>query len=66
MKSGVHPTAVLNALEQDDDLVRQLRSRLDGASPEQLMHIAHGIHVCRGTSVEDVARQLDITIPSER
>ena len=65
MKSGVHPTAVLNALEQDD-LVLQLRSHLDGASPEQLMHIAHGIHVCRGTSVEDVARQLDITIPSER
>lgn len=66
MKSGVYPASILNALDENDAIVRQLRLRLDGTSPEQLVNIARGISVSRGTSVEDVARQLDITIPSER
>lgn len=66
MKSGVYPTSILNALDDNDDIVCQIRSRLDGASPEQLINIARSLSVSRGTSVEDVARQLEITIPSER
>lgn len=66
MRSGQRPVSILNALDQDDGIVRQLRFRIDSASPDQLKGIARSLCVCRGTSLEDVARQLGITIPSER
>lgn len=66
MRSGQMPRSILNALDPTDDIVRQLHSLIEGASPDQLKGIAQSLCVGRGTSVEDVARQLGITIPSKR
>ena len=43
-----------------------LMQMMHGKSPEQLRQIANNMAAERGTTVEDIARQLGIQVPSNR
>jgi transposase-like protein len=57
---------MLNQMAQNDPQVRKVLQMMQGKSPAELRRIADNIAAERGTTVEDVARQLGITIPSNR
>jgi transposase-like protein len=46
--------------------VRQVMQMMNGKTPEQLRQMANNMAAERGTTVEDIARQLGIQIPSNR
>ena len=66
MQSGRNPTAILNMMAQNNPQARQLMQMINGKTPDQLRQMARNIAAERGTTVEDVARQLGIGIPSNR
>lgn len=66
LRAGRDPKQLLMTLAQNNPQVKQLMQMMSGKSPEQLRQMANNIAAERGTTVEDVARQLGITIPSNR
>jgi hypothetical protein len=66
VRNGGNPQAMLNQMAQSDPQVRKVLQMMQGKSPAELRRIADNIAAERGTTVEDVARQLGITIPSNR
>lgn len=66
LQAGKNPRAILNVLAQSDPQVNQVMQMMNGKTPEQLRQIANNMAAERGTTVEDVARQLGIQIPSSR
>lgn len=66
LQAGKNPRAILNVLAQSDPQVNQIMQMMNGKTPEQLRQIANNMAAERGTTVEDVARQLGIQIPSSR
>lgn len=66
LRAGKNPRAILNVLAQSDPQVNQIMQMMNGKTPEQLRQIANNMAAERGTTVEDVARQLGIQIPSSR
>lgn len=66
VRNGCNPQAMLNQMSQSDPQVRKVLQMMQGKSPAELRRIADNIAAERGTTVEDVARQLGITIPSNR
>ena len=53
-------------MAQNNPQVRQVMQMMQGKSSAELRQMANNIAAERGTTVEDVARQLGITIPSNR
>lgn len=66
LQTGRNPTAVLQVLAQNNPQARQVMQMLNGKSPTQLREIAQNMAAERGTTVEDIARQMGIQIPSNR
>lgn len=66
MKSGGNPQQLLMNMAQNNPQVQQVMQMVQGKSPAELRQMAQNIAAQRGTTIEDVARQLGITIPSER
>lgn len=66
LQAGRNPAAVLQLLAQNNPQARQVMQMLNGKSPTQLREIAQNMAAERGTTVEDIARQLGIQIPSNR
>lgn len=66
LRDGKDPKRFLMTMAQNNPQVRQLMQMMSGKSPDQLRQMANNIAAERGTTVEDVARQLGITIPSNR
>lgn len=66
LKSGRNPQQILMTMARNNPQVRQMMDMMQGKSPDELRKMANNIAAERGTTVEDVARQLGITIPSNR
>lgn len=66
LRSGKSPQQFLMQMAQNNPQVRQVMQMMQGKSPAELRKMADNIAAERGTTVEDVARQLGITIPSNR
>lgn len=66
MRSGHNPNALLGMLAQNNPQARQFMQMIDGKTSDQLKQMAKNMAAERGTTIEDVARQLGIQIPSER
>lgn len=66
LQAGQNPNAILRMMAQTNPQVRQVMQIFNGKSPQQLQQMAMNMAAERGTSIEDVARQLGIQIPSNR
>lgn len=66
LRNGMNPQQLLMQMAQNNPQARQVVQMMQGKSPEELRQMANNIAAERGTTVEDVARQLGITIPSNR
>ena len=66
MSNGKNPCAALDSATDDAMCVSQMRYLLQGKTPAQLRDMATLICAVHGMSAEDMARQMDITIPSDR
>lgn len=66
MQSGRNPALLLRQMASTNPQARQVMHLMNGKNAEQLRKIAENLAANQGTSVEDVARSLGISIPSER
>ena len=66
LRAGQNPNAILRMLAQNNPQVRQVMQMFNGKTPQQLQMMAQNMAAERGTSIEDIARQLGIQIPSNR
>ena len=66
MRGGRNPQQLLAAMAQNNPQVSQIMQMMQGKTPGELRQMAQNMAAQRGTTVEDIARQLGITIPSER
>jgi hypothetical protein len=66
LQSGKNPNAILQTMAMNNPQVKQVMQMMRGKSPEQLRQIANNMAAERGTTVEDIARQLGIQVPSNR
>lgn len=66
LRNGKDPRQFLMQMAQNNPQVRQVMQMMQGKSPAELCQMADNIAAERGTTVEDVARQLGIMIPSNR
>jgi hypothetical protein len=66
LQSGKNPNAILQTIAMNNPQVKQVMQMMRGKSSEQLRQIANNMAAERGTTVEDIARQLGIQVPSNR
>lgn len=66
MRRGQNPKQVLMGMARNNPQVNQVMQMMQGKSPEQLRQLASNMAAERGTTIEDVARQLGLQIPSNR
>lgn len=66
LRGGMNPQTMLENMAQNNPQVRQVMQMMQGKSPAELQKMAENMAAQRGTTVEDIARQLGITIPSNR
>lgn len=66
LRGGMNPQTMLANMAQNNPQVRQVMQMMQGKSPAELQQMAKNMAAQRGTTVEDIARQLGITIPSNR
>lgn len=66
LRGGMNPQTMLENMAQNNPQVRQVMQMMQGKSPAELQQMAENMAAQRGTTVEDIARQLGITIPSNR
>lgn len=66
LRNGQDPRQFLMQMAQNNPQVRQVMQMMKCKSPAELRQMADNIAAERGTTVEDVARQLGIMIPSNR
>ena len=64
LRAGQNPNAILAMMAQSNPQVRQVMQMFNGKTPQQLQLMARNMAAERGTSIEDIARQLGIQIPS--
>lgn len=66
MKAGKNPSAILSQLSQQNPMVGQALNMMSGKSADQLQQMAVNMARERGVNIEDLARSIGITIPSNR
>lgn len=66
MQAGKNPTALLQSMAQRDPVVAQVMNMTRGKTPAQLRQMCENMCAEHGTTIEDFARRLGITIPSQR
>ena len=66
LRGWMNPQTLLANMAQNNPQVRQVMQMMQGKSPAELKQMAENMAAQRGTTVEDIARQLGITIPSNR
>lgn len=66
MRSGGNPMALIQHMAGQNPQMRQFMQMINGKSPAQLRQMAENMAKERGVSLNDVARQLGITIPSDK
>lgn len=63
MQGGMTPNALLGQMARSDPRAAQALQMLQGKSTDQLRTMAENMARERGTSVEQIARSLGITLP---
>lgn len=66
VRNGGNPQALISQLAQSDPQVQQAVRMIQGKSQDQLKQMVINMANERGISVNDIARQLGITLPSDR
>lgn len=66
LRRGANPETLLAQMAQSDPTVQQVQKILGGKSPQQQREIVTNMYRERGINIEDVARSLGISIPSNR
>ena len=66
MSAGNDPVLALDEVEDDSSCVAKMRYLIQGKTSEQLKDMASAIFAYHGMSVEDMARQMGITVASQR
>ncbi len=66
IRGGGNPMVIAQQLAQTNPQVRQAMQMINGKSPAQLKQMAENMARERGVSLNDVARQLGITLPSDK
>ena len=66
MRSGGNPMNAIQHMAMQNPQMRQFMHMVNGKSPAQLKQMAENVAKERGVSLNDVARQLGITIPSDK
>lgn len=66
MRSGGNPMALIQQMAMQNPEMRQFMQMVQGKSTAQLKQMAENMAKERGVSINDVARQLGITIPSDK
>lgn len=59
-KSGGNPMQMMQMLASKDPQMRQVMQMINGKSPQELRQMANNMARERGTTVEEVARQLGL------
>lgn len=66
MRNGGNPMVLIQHMAEQNPQMRQFMQMISGKSPAQLRQMAENMAKERGVSLNDVARQLGITIPSDK
>lgn len=66
MRVGANPMALIQQMAASNPQMRQFMQMINGKSPDQLKQMAENMAKERGVSLNDVARQLGITLPSDK
>lgn len=65
-RSGKNPMALMQQMAKSNPQVNQVMQMMNGKNPAQLKTMAENIAKERGTTVEDVAQQLGLSMPNQR
>ena len=65
-RMGRNPNQLIMQMAQQDPRIKQVVEMMRGKNPDQLQRIAENMAKERGMTLDDVARQLGIQIPSNR
>lgn len=63
---GKTPEQALRIIAQNNPQFQQIMRTMNGKTPQQLEQMARNMAKERGTTIENVARSLGVTIPSNR
>lgn len=66
LQAGRNPSAIVQMMLQNNPQIRQAMQMMNGKTPQQKEQLVRNMCAERGTTVEDLARSLGITIPSNR
>lgn len=66
MRSGRNPAQFLGDMAQNNPQMAQAMQMIQGKSPAELREMAMNIARERGLDINEVARSLGISVPSER
>lgn len=66
MRTGGNPMALAQQMAGQNPQMRQFMQMVQGKTPDQLKQMAENVAKERGVSINDVARQLGITVPSDK
>lgn len=64
MRRGQNPKQVLMGMARNNPQVSQVMQMMQGKSRDQLRQLASNMAAERGTTLEDVARQLGLQLPT--
>lgn len=65
-RNGMNPTAIMQNVAANNPAMQQFMRMVSGKTPDQLKQMAENMAKERGLSLNDVARQLGITLPSDK
>lgn len=65
-RSGMNPTAIMQNVAANNPAMQQFMRMVSGKTPDQLKQMAENMAKERGLSLNDVARQLGIALPSDK
>lgn len=66
MRAGRNPMQLLQQMAGQNPQAAQAMRLIQGKNPQQLQQIAENMAKERGISIDDLVRQLGVTIPSSR
>lgn len=66
VRGGGNPTALIEQMAVSNPQMKQAMDMMKGKNPQQLRAMAENMAAERGVSINDVARQLGIVVPSNR
>lgn len=66
MRTGGNPMALMQQMAKSNPQVNQVMQMMNGKSPAQLKSMAENIAKEQGTTVEQVAQQLGLSMPTKR